>query len=247
MATVCDGLISPYLDKLESRGPFSPAARQAITDLPAKLRTVARAEDIVREGDEPHSSCLVHSGILSRYKSLPDGGRQIVSFSIAGDMVDLQSVLVLVADHGIRSETAAKIVMIRHADILRVASEHPEIARALWFDTLVDGAIFREWTVNVGRRDARSATAHLLLELDWRLTQRGLTAGDSFELPISQADLSDALGISPVHLNRTLQWLRAEGLIRTNSHVVTVLNRDALVALAGFTSDYLHPEGPRML
>ena len=247
MSSLTQGLIEPYLAKLERRRSFSQNARAALAGLPTQLRVFGRAEDIVREGDEPHSSCLVQSGILSRYKSLPDGGRQIVSFSIAGDMVDLQSVLVLVADHGIRTQTAARVVMIRHADLLRVSTDHPEVARALWFDTLVDGAIFREWTVNVGRRNARAATAHLLLEMEWRLARSGLAAGDSFELPVSQTDLADALVISPVHLNRTFQWLRAQELIRTCSQTVTVLDRDALVELAGFTSDYLHPEGPRTL
>jgi CRP-like cAMP-binding protein len=193
-ATASHALGGRYLAKLESRKPFSPEARAAFEALPGHLRTYEANRDIVAEGERPHVSCFVDSGLVSRYKSLPDGGRQIVAIHIAGDMVDLQSALLIVADHAIRTHTRTNIVQFAHADLLRVAGEYPEIARAFWFDTLVDASIFREWTVNLGRRSARERTAHLLLELAWKLHAAGLMNGDSFELPISQIDLADALG-----------------------------------------------------
>jgi len=234
-----------YLEKLERRAPLPAEAREAFLAIPTTTNIVGVYQDLVQEGDRPTRCCLIRSGLVSRYKTLRNGARQILSFHVAGDMVDLQSALVIVSDHGIRAHMPTTTVSIAHADILRLATEHPSLGRALWFDTLVDAAIFREWTVNVGRRNARQRTAHLILELAVRLRDAGLMQGDSFTLPVSQNDLSDALGITSVHLNRTLQWLRGERLIRTHSRTMTIENWPEMVALAGFDPTYLHPEGPR--
>jgi CRP-like cAMP-binding protein len=176
---------------------------------------------------------------------LRNGSRQIVSFHIPGDMVDLQSALVIVSDRGIRTHMPTNIVSIRHADILQLASEHPPVGRALWIDTLIDAAIVGEWTVNVGRRDSRERTAHLLLEFAARFSAAGLVLEDTFELPLSQTDLSDALGMSSVHLNRTMQWLRRQHYIRTRSRSITIENWPEMIGFAGFDPIYLHPEGRR--
>ena len=184
--------------------------------------------------------------MVSRHKDLPGGGRQIVSFHIAGDMVDLQSLMVIVADHNIHAHTSTTMTMIAHDDLLNVAARYPDVARALWFDTLIDASIFREWTTNVGRRDARERLAHLLLELAVRFKAAGLASDGTFELPLTQLDLADATGMTPVHVNRTLQWLRGEHLIRTHGKSVTIENWQGMCALAGFDTTYLHPEGPRV-
>jgi CRP-like cAMP-binding protein len=236
-----------YVTKLERRGGISADARKAILALPARRRTYTTYQDIVREGDEPGHCCFVETGVVSRHKTLRNGARQIVSFHIPGDMVDLSSALRVVADHGIRTHVPTTIIAVEHGDILRLAADFPELGRAFWFDTLVDAAIFREWTVNVGRRNARERTAHLLMEFAYRFKAADLMVDDSFELPISQNDLSDALGISPVHLNRMMQSLRREGYIRTLSKTIWIQRWQELVDLAGFTSAYLHPEGPRKL
>ncbi|HET6523168.1 MAG TPA: Crp/Fnr family transcriptional regulator [Sphingopyxis sp.] len=215
--------------------------------LPTRTREYGIYQDIVREGDRPEHCCFVADGLVSRYKTLRSGARQIVSFHIAGDMVDLSSALVVVADHGIRTHAPTTVVAISHRDILQTSADYPEIGRALWFDTLIDAAIFREWTVNVGRRNSRERTAHLLLEFAYKFRAADQLVNDGFELPISQSDLSDALGITPVHLNRTLQWLRGERLIRTHMRTVTIENWPEMIRLAGFSSAYLHPEGPREL
>jgi CRP-like cAMP-binding protein len=215
--------------------------------VPARRRDYGTHQDVVREGDEPGHCCFVESGMVSRHKTLRDGNRQIVSFHIAGDMVDLSSALVVVADHGIRTHSTTTIITVPHGDILRLAAEFPELGRAFWYDTLIDAAVFREWTVNVGRRSGLARTAHLLMEFAYRFRAAGMMDGNSFELPVSQADLSDALGISSVHLNRMLQSLRRDGYIRTVSKTVWIQRWDDLVEVAGFTSAYLHPEGPRRL
>lgn len=234
-----------YLAKLERRQALPEGARAALLAAPAQLRYFGTYQDIVREGERPGESCFVESGLVSRYRTLPSGSRQIVSFHIPGDMVDLQSTLVVVADHGIRTHVPTVVVAIAHHDILRIAAEHPAVGRAFWFDTLVDAAIFREWTVNVGRRNTRERAAHLLLEFAVRFGAAGMVEDGWFELPVSQTDLADALGITPVHMNRTMQWLRGERLIRTHSRTMMIEDWTRMVELAGFDPLYLHPEGPR--
>ena len=237
---------SLYLAKLERRTPLSPAARAAFVALQCREREFPTYRDIVREGERTTHSCIVKSGLVSRYKTLRSGARQIVSFHIAGDMIDLQSLLVVIADHGIRTHVPTVICEYAHADLFRLATEFPELARAFWFDTLIDASIFREWTLNVGRRTSRERVAHLLLEMVFRMKAAGLSDGETMVLPISQADLADAVGISPVHINRSLQSLRAEGLIRTYGKTVVIEKWDEMAEMSDFTPIYMHPEGPRM-
>jgi CRP-like cAMP-binding protein len=239
--------ILSYLAKIEARTALPEDARRAFLSLPTISQTYRPYVDVVRERDRPTRSCFVGTGLVSRYKTLRNGSRQIVSFHIPGDMVDLQSALVVVADHGIRTHCPTTLVSVAHSDLLELAAAHPEVGRAFWFDTLVDAAIFREWTVNVGRRNARERTSHLLLEFALRFKAAGLYEDDTFELPVTQADLADALGITAVHLNRTLQWLRKHRLIRTHSRSITIENWPEMVSLAGFEAVYLHPEGPRQI
>lgn len=237
--------LSRYATKIERRSVLPDAARTALLALPTRVKRFGAYQDIVREGDRPTESCFVESGLVSRYRTVPSGARQILSFHVPGDMIDLQSALVVVADHGIRTHVPTIVVAIPHEEILRIAAEHPAIGRAFWFDTLVDAAIFREWTVNVGRRNTRQRAAHLLLEFSIKFEEAGLARDGSFEMPVSQTDLADALGITAVHMNRTMQWLRREGLIRTHMRTLTIEDWSAMVALAGFDRVYLHPEGPR--
>jgi CRP-like cAMP-binding protein len=237
--------LGKYLAKLERRLPLSPEAREAFLAIPTQARDYAPYQDVVREGDRTGRACLVETGMVSRYKTLRSGARQIMSFHIPGDLVDLQSVLVVVADHGIRTHTATRILTVAHSDLLNLAARYPEIGRAFWFDTLIDASIFREWTVNIGRRSSRERTAHLILELATLHEAAGLVEADTFDFPITQSDLSDALGMTAVHLNRVLQGMRKDRLIRTHGRSITIENKAELKALAGFDPTYLHPEGPR--
>ena len=237
--------ISPFLTKILSRSEVSPAAHAAMLALRGHRETYETYRDIVREGDRTDRCCLILSGMVSRYKTLRNGGRQIVSFHVAGDMVDLQSCLMLIADHSIRCHTPVQVVTFAHNDILNLAEDFPDLGRAFWFDTLIDAAIFREWTLNVGRRSGVERIAHLILELAYKLKRIGQTDGHQFILPVTQVDIADAVGMSPVHVNRSLQALRAKKLIQTQGRTMTILDYKALANLAGFDPLYLHPEGPR--
>jgi CRP-like cAMP-binding protein len=237
--------LARYAAKLDARTPLSPGARDRLLALPVRREEFSTHRHIVHEGERTTRSFYLESGFVSCSKGLRDGARQIVSFHVPGEMVDLQSALVTVSDHGIYTHAPSAVLSIAHADILDLVEDSPEIGRALWFDTLVDAAVFREWTLNIGRRSAVTGTAHLLLELFFRFKAAGLTNGNAFELPATQADLADALGLSAVHMNRSLQTLRGERLIRTFQRTVTIENMEAMVHLAEFDPSYMHPEGPR--
>ena len=241
-----DNPLALYVAKLEHRVKLSNEARESLLALRYRMRSLDAYRDLVNVGSRPTHCCLVVTGMVSRYRVLGDGSRQILSFHFPGDMVDLQAALLMIADHGIRSHMPSHIAIIENHLILNLAARVPELGRAFWFDTLLDAAIFREWTVNVGRRSALQRTAHLLLELHYLLGVSGMSVGDSFPLPITQADLSEALAISAVHLNRTLSGLRAQGLIRTVSRTIIIEDKEKLIEIAGFDTTYLHPEGPRL-
>ncbi len=234
-----------YVAKLERRARSRTPRARRCWHYRSGARSLPRTATSSARATGPIIAAMSRPALSAVDKILRNGGRQIVSFHIPGDMIDLPSALVMVADHSIRTHAQTSILSISHGDVLRIVAEHPDVGRAFWFDTLVDAAIFREWTVNVGRRNTRERTAHLLLEFAYRYKAIGALDKDEFELPVTQLDLSDALGMTAVHLNRTLQWLRKEGYIRMHSGTMSIENWPEMIRLAGFTPDYLHPEGPR--
>ena len=198
--------------KLESIAgtPLSEQETKAIRALPTTLKTFRRDQDIVREGDRPSQCCLLVEGMLCRYKVLPDGSRQIFSFHVPGDVPDLQSLHIEVMDHSLATITASTVVFIPHSAIMALCRSKPRIADLLWRDTLIDAAIFREWIVNVGTREAYNRIAHLICEIFLKLKAVGLATGNSCEFPITQSEIADATGLSNVHVNRSIMKLRAD-------------------------------------
>ncbi len=236
--------LDPFIDKIETRDRLTNDERAALRALPQKLmRTVARTQ-IVSEGERPTHACMVLEGMVHRSKIAATGRRQITSFHVPGDMVDLHTVLFKVADHTIETVRSAAIVLVPHDAILKTAEEYPALGRAFWFDTLLDASIQREAMLNIGRRDALSRTAHLFCELAVRLKRVGLVNGNSFDLPLTQTDLADALGVTPIHTNRVLARFRSQGLIELNGRSITISDWKALAAIGEFDATYLHLEGP---
>ena len=187
--------IAFYIDKLERHARLPDAARAALAAVDVRVEHFAAYRDVIRQGERPTRCCIVETGLVSRCRTLRSGARQIVSFHLRGDMIDLPSAVASIADHGIRTHEAATLLTVAHDDLLQLVEDYPAIGRAFWFDTLIDSAILREWTVDIGRRNARERTAHLLLELAMKNKTAGLLINDSFDLPISQTDLADALGM----------------------------------------------------
>lgn len=176
-----------------------------------------------------------------RQKLLRDGSRQILSFHIPSEFLDLQNVLLSVADHSVQALDRVEIAAIPREALIALSELRPAIRSAMWIDTLIDASISREWMVNVGRRDSRARLAHLLCELVVRLNGFGADRNDRFDFPLTQEQLADATGLTPVHLNRTLQSLRADGLIQLAAKSLTVLDWQGLRAVGDFDELYLHP------
>jgi CRP-like cAMP-binding protein len=226
--------------KLESIASLSEDELAAILEVPAMLKELPADQDIVREGDRSTQCCLVVDGFLCRYKSLADGKRQIIGFYVPGDMPDLHSLHLEVMDHDLATIAPSRVALIPHDALRKLTSAHPRIASALWRDTLVDAAIFREWIVNIGSRDGRTRIAHLLCELFLRLQTVGLTKGSSFDLPLTQAEIGDATGLSAVHVNRSLMHLREDGLIKLARTKCWIPDLARLQDAAMFDASYLH-------
>jgi CRP-like cAMP-binding protein len=226
--------------KLESTAPLAPEEKAALLRLPLRLKTVATHQDIVRAGDSPSESCLIVAGFAYRYIVTAEGKRQILSFHISGDIPDLQSLHLDVMDHSLATLVPSSLAFIPHNDLRTLTRNHPRLGDLLWRDTLIDAAVFRQWMVGLGRRDAYGRIAHLLCELLVRLRAVELVEDHAFTLPVTQAELGDAFGLSTVHVNRVLQDLRGDGLITLQGGSLKVLDWEGLQRAGEFDPTYLH-------
>jgi CRP-like cAMP-binding protein len=203
-------------------------------------------QDIVREGDRVSRCCALLEGFACRYKMTAQGKRQIMSFHIPGEVPDLQSIHLKTMDHTLQTLTPSKVGFVTHEAIDDLCGRYPRIAGALWRDTLIDAAIFREWMINIGRREAFARAAHLFCEMLTRMRAIGLAQDHSCQLPISQGELGDALGISHVHANRTIQDLRKAGLISLKGSTFKALDWEGLKTAGEFDPTYLHLENDQV-
>lgn len=207
-------------------------------------REVAPRRDVIREGDEPRSAMLIVEGWVCRYKTLPDGRRQIVAFCVPGELCDPGLQMLKRMDHSVGAITRVKLAEIARDDLDALLERRPHLAQALRRGDLVSAAIQREWALNLGQRTAIERIAHLLCETYLRLVPLGLAQGNSCEFPLTQVDLADATGLTPVHVNRTLQELRRCGLIQLHNKRLNIPDMTALRATALFNDAYLHAAGP---
>jgi CRP-like cAMP-binding protein len=231
---------NPLIAKLERGAELREDDRRLLRELVARPRGIGPREDLIQEGDRPEDVHLVMGGFACRYKLLPGGERQIMAYLVSGDLCDLHVAILGEMDHGISTLSACEIVFIPRQTVEELTEKHGRINRALWWSTLVDEAILREWLVNMGRRAADKQLAHLFCELLVRLQVVGRADGNSYELPVTQAELADTLGISPVHVNRLLQQLRGDGLITLKGKDLTIDDVQGLMAFAEFNPNYLH-------
>jgi CRP-like cAMP-binding protein len=213
----------------------------ALLELPHTIKKLERGSYIVREHDRTEHVGVLLSGFAVRQKTVASGHRQIVSVHMKGEMVDLQNSLLGKADHSVQMLTDGSIASIPREAVSRICEKRFAIARAMWMDTLVDGSIFREWITNIGRRDARTRIAHLLCEFSLRLQVAGLGKQTNYELPMTQEQLADSTGLTPVHVNRSLKALEADGHInRRTPRSIVIGDWKKLVEVADFNSNYLH-------
>ena len=226
--------------KLASIAALTSEERDALDRLPLTIRSIAARQDIVRIGDRPSHCCLVLQGFAFRYKLVGDGRRQILYFHVPGDIPDLQSLHLPVLDHNLAALTPLVAGFIQHDAVHEVNAKFPRIAGALWRTTLVDAAVLRERLVSIGQRNGLSRTAHFLCEIYKRLEAVGLVADFALTMPITQVEIADALGMSPVHMNRIVKELRELRLVTIEGPRLEILDWDALERLGDFDPSYLH-------
>lgn len=227
---------------LELRSPLSAEDRKAVLQMPYTLRTLEPSAYVVREADRPTNCCVLVSGFAYRQKLTGEGSRQIIALHIPGDALDFQNLFLDVSDHSVQVLTRAEIACVDRAEIQKLVRSRAGIGHAILVKILVEASIFREWVLNVGRREARTRMAHLLCEFAVRLEAEGLIDEYRYELPMTQEQLADALGLTPVHVNRTLKALEREGLITRNRRVVGFPDWRRMREAGNFNQRYLHLE-----
>jgi CRP-like cAMP-binding protein len=239
-------MTNPLVLKLERRDRSLSEQERAVLDRAVdRVMIVEAGQDMVREHDRPTHSTLLLEGWAHRYMLLPSGRRQILALHIGGDFLDLHSFPLKVMDHSVAALTRCKVSLVPHEALQEITQTQPHLTRLLWLSTLIDAAILRQWLLGVGQRSAIERAAHLLCEMRARLAVIEGDGARGFDLPLTQGDLADALGISAVHTNRTLQTLRARGLVTWRGAAVEILDWDALAALAAFDPTYLNLHSER--
>ena len=233
-------VLATFLRKLEARDALSDQERATLVACASDEAKFPAGADLVREGARPDTSMLVIDGFTTRYRDAPDGSRQIMAIHVPGDFVDLHSFLLKEMDHSVGALSACRVMRFPHVRLRARTETHPHLTRLLWLMTLIDSSIHREWLA-AAAQPAPEQIAHLICELYVRLEITGLVGPDeSFGLPMTQTELGEALGLSAVHVNRSLQQLRSEGLFTWQNQIIRILDWDALKHRAAFDDRYLH-------
>jgi CRP-like cAMP-binding protein len=235
---------SVLIQKLGEHSRLSRDDCRAIESLKYTLRTLMPNEDLIRQGDDPSVSGLVTSGILARYHLLKNGKRQYLSYHLAGDMPDSQALFIEQMDHAVCAIGAASVALIPHKDLLALFKRRHSVSFAIWRETLIDAAIFREAITNNSARTKTARMAHFFCELFYRAKASGLTEGDTFEAPISLIQLGETLGLSIATVNRTLLELRKSRSMNFQRGVLHIEDWERLERIAQFNPNYLHLKRP---
>ena len=226
--------------RLETVADLSEQDKALLAGLVQDVRPVPAKKHIISEGERPEYIHLVVEGWAARFKLLPDGARQFTALLIPGDFCDFHATVLGKMDHGIVALTDCQVAYIPGAKIDEILSSHPNLAKTFLWSTLVDEAVLRSWVVNAGRRSAYARIGHLLCEMHLRLKKIGLVSEGKFDLPMTQDEIADATALTSVHTNRTLQRLRADGLIDLRGGILSVLDVAGLEHASGFDPSYLH-------
>jgi CRP-like cAMP-binding protein len=233
-------VIERHLARLRLRHDISPEEEAAIRDAVSERRTYPADRTVIHAGDVVEHSTLLLEGMMCRYKDLPGGERQIAEIHLPGDFADLHSYTLKHLDHNILTLTPCRIAMVPHERLREIMAAFPNLAFVYWFATNLDAAIHREWVLSLGRRSALSRMAALFCELHIRFGIVGLTDGESFDFPINQIELAECLGLTSVHVNRTLKLLREQNLLTFRDKRVTIHDVEGLRRVAEFDPAYLY-------
>lgn len=226
--------------KLERLAELKDEDRQALTSLRFTTETIGEGGLLIRAGEEKYHCGVLLEGYACRSKSVGSGGRQIFSFHFPGDILDVEHILLPQADHDIEAATDVSVAWVPSADLRRLTQDRPAVADALWRDCLIDASVFREWVLNVGKRDPRSRIAHMLCEFATRRAAAGLGPPEGVELPMSHERIADATGLSSVQVNRMLHLLAIQGIIAVDEQRLKIMKWNTLGEIAEFDPAYLH-------
>ena len=233
-------MIERHLMKLRRRVVLSDEEEQAIRAAVSECRDVPADRTVIRANEELQHSTLLLDGFMARYKDLRSGHRQITELHVAGDFVDLHSFTLKRLDHAVMSLSPCRIAIVPHENLRRITEQHPRLTRIYWFATNMDAANHREWAFSLGRRDARGKLAALFCELQIRLEIVGLGDDQSNALPLTQTDIAECMGLTNIHVNRTLKQLREEQLVDFQGGRVTILDHAGLRRVGEFDPSYLY-------
>ncbi|WP_267386079.1 Crp/Fnr family transcriptional regulator [Sphingomonas sp. GC_Shp_3] len=229
-----------YLRRLSGRSPLGDEERAALLATPGIATLVDVERDFVRVGEPVHHACLIIHGLVARFAQTRNGDRGIVAIHIPGDMADLHSVVAPQVTWALHALTPTRILRIPHEALRELATRYPSIAAAFWRDCAVDASILAHWNANLGRKNALARIAHLFAEMHVRYQLIGEPSG-GFPFPITQVDLADAVGLTPVHLNRMLKRLADDGVAVKNPDHVRILDEQRLIRLGQFDPAYIQP------
>jgi CRP-like cAMP-binding protein len=229
-----------FIRKLESFEALDADDRAWLVSISSRTKEVDADQDLISEGENPENVLLILDGFAMRYKVTSAGRRQIFAYLIAGDFCDLHVAVLKTMDHSIGTLSTCRVAYLPPSTIIEMTERRPSLTRALWICSLVDGATLREWLVNLGQRSAPHRISHLFCELHERLKAVGLTDDGSFELPLTQSELSDTMGLSVVHVNRSLKELREAGLVSLRNGRIVIPNVRRLKDYSDFDPAYLH-------
>lgn len=223
------------------REDLSTTELAALEKAAGSVTAYGARKEMVHHGDEVTHSMLLVEGFVCRYMDGMDGERQLVALHVPGDFVDLHGFPLRRLDHDIASLTVVKVANYPHNVLSKLIIDHPNLGRMLWFSTLLDAAMHREWIFRLGRLGATGRVAHFFAEIGRRLQMVGLSDGRSFPLPFHQSDLAEACGITAVHANRVLRELRERKIVTFKGGQVVVTDIVALHTIAEFNDGYLYP------
>ena len=234
-----------FIGRLSALSPLSNEDAAVLMRLPVETTRLRANADVLAPGEGFDFACLVVSGVVARFIQLRDGSRQYTAFHMPGDMADIHRVATPAAGSALQTLSTAIIVRVPTRELKAAAFASPAITQAFWAYSAVDAALLAQWVVNLGRRDAKSRMAHFLCEIGVRSEQSGLGDRHEFILEATQAQIGDALGLTPVHVNRTLKTLKESKLVSTDGRIIRVSSWPALAAMGDFDPTYLQLDNRR--
>lgn len=246
MASISNMHLHGFLRRLTQRSNLSHVEQQAICNLPGRTAKIRANEVFVHPNEEVDHACILVEGFAARFDHTAEGKRQISAIYIPGDMPDLQSMVLSNSPSGLQALGICTVFRVPHSALRAIAGRYPAIAEAFWRNSVIDASIAFQWLLNIGRRTASARVAHLLCEIAARSNAvEGARA--SFDFPMTQVQIADALGLTAIHVNRTLRTLRDQGLVQFKRNHANIVDWPALSKHADFDPSYLQQRiGPEM-